>query len=386
MPRLNSTCLAIIVSMLTISTAQAQVNNEAARSARADEISAALSKWFEPKDFGYTCGKHLIDFPERYDNLNNPSSARNNWNIAYANASAFADCVRRFNQSVSKRTVETIVPVYPLLTTWEIKSVNERYTQGVGKLKEHIAKGQRIVNEQLEEVEESRGRMEGAQQAAIRATQENRMLLRSLAQSFNDLAERMQPPPPPPQIFITVETANDAKPGGSGQAGSTTANSAGAAGSSAAGKTAGSLAIQNGKGESANGANAGGKLSSSTPAAGGKASNGATSAQAAAGSGSAGPGGSASGKGGGSGSGSNGSAAYPKLILTSDDSDQKYRENQARLDSERKLASDKQTADGIAAQKAEDQKRKDKDAADSAKYRATHPCKSDGHAACNVSR
>jgi hypothetical protein len=211
--------LALVAAASMAGTTQAQQEESAERAAHMEEITKATSKFYDSRDFKYPCNRHLMDFPERYDDLNNLSSARANWNRAYAAADNFKSCVNGFLTQLPSQKVETVVPVYRYLNSWEKQQVAERFVQGIASLKNTIDKGMAKVDEELEAVAESQGRMSAAKDAGIRARAENRRFMQDVARSLNDLAEATKPRLQPPSIV-----ASDDK-GGSGSESSTSDSS-----------------------------------------------------------------------------------------------------------------------------------------------------------------
>ena len=169
------------------------------------DITRALQKEFYAQELGYDCNERLMGFPERYDDLNNPSNAHDNWDKAYSLARSFNACVKNFSETASKITVTSLVPVYGLLTFDEKTKVNAAFMEGVKRVQASINFGRSEMESELAMVRSSQGRMQGAAEASHRAAAENRAWIQNMAQTLNDMAEAMRPPPPPPQVYFFAD-------------------------------------------------------------------------------------------------------------------------------------------------------------------------------------
>ncbi|MBO9538065.1 hypothetical protein [Herbaspirillum sp.] len=190
------------------------------RAEKSYEIVRALEQVPEMSAFEYRCGEQLFDFPDSYDDLQNPSGARNNWSKAFSIASNFNNCVRNFSSSAEQRPIEKLVPVYSLLTNPEKLRAIDNYKKGVDAIKDAIARGRTIIDREMSRVEQSQGRMQAAAEASRRAAVENRKWMQDIAQSLNDIAERLRPPPPPQPVIIVSDDADRSDRGRNNASGS----------------------------------------------------------------------------------------------------------------------------------------------------------------------
>lgn len=174
------------------------------------DFNSSIVRRFLTHDFGYHCNSFFGGFPDRYDNLDNPARSRDNWDKTFAIARDFSACVRAFSNGTPPHLVMTKMPEYLLLTDDEKPLLNKLDAVVVGTTIKRISQDQTTIEEELRLVKASQGRMGAAAEASRRAAKEDREWMQGIAQSLNDIAERMRPPPPPPppppQIYIEAET------------------------------------------------------------------------------------------------------------------------------------------------------------------------------------
>ncbi len=161
------------------------------RAQQKTQIVQALENGFEPEALGYQCNTLLRDFPDRYDDHENPSRARNNWNQARSIANKFNACVNTYAESVSKQSMDTLVPVYKLLTHAEKGRVLQHYRSSLVTVQNHIQSGNADIAREFRRVEASQGRMQGSEEANRRAAAESRLWIQGITNELARLPGRL---------------------------------------------------------------------------------------------------------------------------------------------------------------------------------------------------
>lgn len=149
------------------------------------------------KKLDFHCDTLATGFPERYDNLDDPSRASNNWRITETIATNFAVCIRSFADRMSKVTEETLIPETAFMLPDEKTKLAVSLKRSFDNIKERITRKDAEIASELRLVASSRDRMHSAMNAELRGAMETRQWINELTQSLNDLAARMFPPPPP---------------------------------------------------------------------------------------------------------------------------------------------------------------------------------------------
>ncbi|MCO5401581.1 tetratricopeptide repeat protein [Ralstonia soli] len=210
---------------------------------RSDAISETLSG-FRVRYGGY------YDYDCSYPRMPSFIDNRRDLNNAISDANAFANCNRRFLQSLAKfdhaARIKEILPAYAYMTPNEQKKVGEEIADAGRGILAKIKEDQISINDHIEEGAHIVGSLERsrAQNAA-----ELKTMISNMAQQMNDYAERLRPPPPPNLAefnrIVEEQERSNAKGGGranevggqtSSGSGQRTGNGPGAAGSAAAGK------------------------------------------------------------------------------------------------------------------------------------------------------